>query len=68
MVIQKIACALNFPCTCFFFFVEIKKVCSSSSGCSAQFHLFNKRGIGPDKHIFPVTQVVFSGAQDLNSK
>ena len=33
------------------FFVTIKKVCSSSSGCNAQFHLFNKCGVGPGIHI-----------------
>ena len=34
------------------FFMEIKKVCSSSSGCNARFHLFNKCGVGPDTHIY----------------
>ena len=34
------------------FFVEIKKVCSSSSGCNAQLHLFNKCGVGPDTRIY----------------
>ena len=33
------------------FFVEIKKVCSSSSGCNAQFHLFNKCRVVPDAHF-----------------
>ena len=33
------------------FFVEIKKVCSSSSRCKSQFHLFNKCEVGPGIHI-----------------
>ena len=34
------------------FFGEMKKVCSSSSDCNAQFHLFNKYGEEPDIHIY----------------
>ena len=33
-------------------FMEIKKVCSSSSGCNAQFYLFNKSRVEPDTHIY----------------
>ena len=44
-----------------FFFVEIKKVRSSSSGCNAQFYLFNKCGIGPDTHIYQYLRLLFSG-------
>ena len=50
MVIQKIASALNLPCTYFFvfsFFVENKKVCSLSSGRNVQFCLFNSYAVGP---------------------
>ena len=51
MEIQKIASVLNIAVYLISFFVEIKKVCSSSSGCNAQFHLFNKCGVGPGIHI-----------------
>ena len=33
------------------FFRGNQKVCSSSSGCNAQFHLFSKCGVGPGIHI-----------------
>ena len=49
--IHKIASALNIAVYLLYFFVEIKKVCSSSSGCNAQFHLIYKCGVGPGIHI-----------------
>ena len=51
MELQKIASALNFALYLLSFFVEIKKVCSSNSFCNAQFHLFNKCGVGYGIHI-----------------
>ena len=34
------------------FFSWKVEVCSSSSGENAQFHFFNKCGLGPDKHVY----------------
>ena len=60
------ACALNIAVYLLCFFVEIKTVCSSSSGCNVQFHLFNKCGVGPG--ILTSNSDCFSGGQKLISK
>ena len=54
MVMQKIAFEENLPCTCFFFFL----FCGNQETVLIKFRLkctislFNKCGIGPDKHIY----------------
>ena len=44
-------CALNCHVLAFCFRGN-EKVCSSSSGCNAQFHLFDKGTVRPDIHIY----------------